>query len=101
MKLPEEVAFEAFRNVDGTVTIVTKLTSFEFLNMAEKQAKQYMNELLAKSVKMAVMEFYPQIQAEVDALIHTKETREMIEQVIKKKIEETVNQHIKDMFGNA
>ena len=83
---------------DNTVKVEFALR--QFIESNEAQIKRMTVEVLTKAIKMAIMEKYANIQKIVDEIIFSPELRIEIEKIIRERIHEKVDEHIREMFGN-
>ena len=83
---------------DGVYTIQVAMRNLH--ELTAKQADRYLKELIIQALKTAVREKYSAIQSIVDEIIHSDDTRRLIEDTIRAEIAEQTKKSIKDMFGD-
>ena len=93
------ITIDFAKSIDQGYYIMTiKIAQREYLELTEKQAQIYLKDLIAKSIKMVVMEHYSDIQRMVDREIFNEHTKKSIQDTIQGVIQKTIEEHVKNMF---
>lgn len=66
---------------------------------SKKQIEEYLNQLIANTLKLMIMKEHNTLQDIVYEIINSYETRELVRSEIKAQMQVAVDRHIKDMFG--
>ncbi len=74
------------------------INKIDLMSLTAKQCETYLNEVIAKALREIVATKHADIEREVDKFIFSSDTRHAIEQLVIQKVNEALNQFIKDLF---